>query len=97
MTSFRNLSLKIKMTLIITLTSCAALLLACAVFVAYELHSFRSNLVLELTTLAEITGKNCAAVESAIRMLPPSPKDYPDPFLEERALASIRPVLQSRS
>ncbi|MGD0259898.1 MAG: response regulator [Verrucomicrobiota bacterium] len=64
MTSFRNLSLKIKMTLIITLTSCAALLLACAVFVAYELHSFRSNLVLELTTLAEITGKNCAAAVS---------------------------------
>jgi signal transduction histidine kinase/CheY-like chemotaxis protein len=61
MTSFRNLSLKIKMTLIITLTSCAALLLACAIFVAYELHSFRGNLVLELTTLAEITGKNCAA------------------------------------
>ena len=64
MTSFRNLSLKIKMTLIITLTSCAALLLACAIFVAYELHSFRSNLVLELTTLAEITGKNCAAAVS---------------------------------
>jgi signal transduction histidine kinase/CheY-like chemotaxis protein len=64
MTSFRNLSLKIKMTLIITLTSCAALLLACAVFVAYERFSFRNNLVLELTTLAEITGKNCAAALS---------------------------------
>jgi signal transduction histidine kinase/CheY-like chemotaxis protein len=64
MTSFRNLSLKIKMTLIITLTSCAALLLACAVFVTYELFSFRNNLVLELTTLAEITGKNCAAAVS---------------------------------
>ena len=64
MTSFRNLSLKIKMTLIITLTSCVALLLACAAFVAYELHSFRSNLVLELNTLAEITGKNCAAAVS---------------------------------
>ena len=52
------------MTLIITLTSCAALLLACAVFAAYELFSFRSNLVLELTTLAEITGRNCAAAVS---------------------------------
>ena len=62
MTSFRNLSLKIKMTLIITLTSCAALLLACAVFVAYELHSFRGNLVLELTTLAEIGALNQSAV-----------------------------------
>ena len=64
MNSFRNLSLRIKMTLIITLTSCAALLLACAVFAAYELFSFRSNLVLELTTLAEITGRNCAAAVS---------------------------------
>jgi signal transduction histidine kinase/CheY-like chemotaxis protein len=67
MTSFRNLSLKIKMTLIITLTSCAALLLACAIFVAYELFNSRNNLVLDLTTLAEITGKNCAAALSFSR------------------------------
>jgi signal transduction histidine kinase/CheY-like chemotaxis protein len=61
MTSFNNLSLKVKMTLIITLTSCAALLLACAIFVAYERFSSRKNLVLELTTLAEVTGRNCSA------------------------------------
>ena len=61
---FNNLSIKSKMTLIITLTSCAALLLACSGFVAYELFSFRNNLVLELTTLAEITGKNCAVALS---------------------------------
>jgi hypothetical protein len=79
MTFFKNLSLKIKMTLIITLTSCAALLLACAVFVTYELFSFRHNLVLELTTLAEITGRNCAAAVSF---------DRPDDA--EKTLAHLR-------
>src|SRR6266478_6423748 len=64
MTLFKNLSIKSKMTLIIMLTSCIALLLACIAFVAYELVTFRGNLAEDVSTLAEITGKNCAAAVS---------------------------------
>src|SRR5258708_4251589 len=59
MTSFKDLSIKSKMTAIIMLTSGITLLLACAAFVGYEMFSFRQSLVSELSTLAEITGKNC--------------------------------------
>src|SRR5438093_1287912 len=59
MKTFQNLSLKLKITAIIMITSCVALLLAGAAFLTYELFTFRSNLVLELSTLGEITGKNC--------------------------------------
>ena len=34
-------------------------MLACAGFVAYELFAFRRNLASEVSTLAEVTGKNC--------------------------------------
>ena len=61
---FKDLSIKRKMTWIIMLTSCIALLLACAAFVTYELFTFRSNLVQELTTLAEVTGRGCTAALS---------------------------------
>src|SRR5437879_6332418 len=64
MTRFKQSSIKRKLTWIIMLTSCIALLLACAAFVIYELFSFRSNLVSELSTLADFTGKNCAATLS---------------------------------
>src|SRR6266568_3635308 len=60
MISFRNLSIKRKITSVVMLTSCIALLLACAAFVAYELFTFRSNLVSEMSTLADLTGKRCA-------------------------------------
>lgn len=59
MTAFRNLSIRHKMTAIIMLTSCIALLAACAAFVAYELLTFRKTLVENLSTLADITAKNC--------------------------------------
>ena len=59
MISFRNLSIKRKITSVVMLTSCIALLLACAAFVTYELFTFRSTMVLEMSILAEITGKNC--------------------------------------
>src|SRR6266478_6238218 len=62
--NFNNISIKSKLTAIIMLTSCIALLLACAAFVTHELFTFRNNLVQELSTLAEITGKNCAAAVS---------------------------------
>ncbi len=64
MKSFKNRSIQSKLTWIIMLTSCIALLLACAAFITYELFTFRNNLVQELSTLADITGKNCAAAVS---------------------------------
>jgi signal transduction histidine kinase/CheY-like chemotaxis protein len=57
---FKDLSIKRKMTWIIMLTSSIALLLACAAFVTYELFTSPKNLVHELTTLADVTGKGCA-------------------------------------
>src|SRR6266566_8449360 len=56
---FRNLSIKRKITSVVMLTSCIALLLACAAFVGYELLTFRATMVSEMSTLAGITGKNC--------------------------------------
>ncbi|HWY74411.1 MAG TPA: hypothetical protein VN281_02275, partial [Verrucomicrobiae bacterium] len=55
---FQNLSIKSKITLVATLISCIALLLACAALITYELFSFRAGLVSEISTLAEITGKD---------------------------------------
>src|SRR5712671_2076077 len=64
MNFFKDLSIRRKLTAITMLTSCIALLLACAAFVAYEVFTFRSNLVQELSTLADITGRNCAVALS---------------------------------
>ena len=61
MTLFAHSSIKRKLTSIIMLTSCIALLLACSAFVIYERSSFRNDLVSQMSTLAEITAKNCAA------------------------------------
>ncbi len=55
-----NLSIKSKMTCIIMLTTCTALLLACTAFIAHELFTFYANPSPELSTLADLTGKNCA-------------------------------------
>ena len=61
MFSFRNLSIRRKQMFIIMLTSSIALLLACAVFVAYEVLAFRKTMVENLSTLAEIVGDNTSA------------------------------------
>src|SRR6266478_6266203 len=57
---FRNLSIKSKTMTIVMLTSCIALLAACAAIVTYEFVSSRANLAMEISTLADITAKNCA-------------------------------------
>ncbi len=54
-------SIQRKLTLIIMATSCVALLMACTAFVLYERVSFRRDLVSQMSTLAEITGRNCTA------------------------------------
>src|SRR5262245_10354328 len=61
MLGFRNISIRHKQMLILMLTSSAALLLACAAFTANELMTFRKSMVRNLTTLAEIVGKNTSA------------------------------------
>jgi PAS domain S-box-containing protein len=54
-------SIRRKLRLIIFATSSAALLLACAVFVTFDLLSSRRQIERDLATLAEITGSNCTA------------------------------------
>jgi PAS domain S-box-containing protein len=61
MQAFRKLSIKRKQTLIILLTSGAALLLACAAFAMYEVAIFRKAMVRNLSTLAEIVGDSATA------------------------------------
>src|SRR5438128_10977605 len=64
MTLFAHSSIQRKLTSIIMLTSCIALLLACGAFVIYERSSFRTDLVSQMSTIADITGRNCAATLS---------------------------------
>src|SRR5438094_5411428 len=61
MISFKNLSIKSKITWVIMLTSCTALLIACLAFVGHELLTFRQALVLEMSTLADAIGKHSAS------------------------------------
>jgi PAS domain S-box-containing protein len=57
-----------KQTLVIMLTSCTSLLLACAGFVGYEVITFRQAMVENLSTLADIVANNStAAVEFGIK------------------------------
>ncbi len=64
MRTFRDVSIKRKLTTIIMLTSGAALLLACAAFVTYDLIIFRQSMTRNLTVLADIIGANCTAALS---------------------------------
>ena len=80
---FQQSSIKRKLTAIIMLTSCVALLLACAAFLLYERASFRADLVSQMSTLVDITGKNCAASLNFDR-----PEDA------QRTLANLRSELQ---
>jgi two-component system, sensor histidine kinase and response regulator len=57
---FRDLSIRHKLTLIITLTSSIALALACGVFVIYDVMTFRGAMVRDLETLANIVEAHSA-------------------------------------
>ena len=61
MSTFRDLSIKWKLTWIILGTSTATLLLACAAFVGYELSTFQDRMVQEISTLAGVIGENSKA------------------------------------
>src|SRR5712692_4072971 len=61
MRTFRDLSIRRKLKLIIMFTSSVALLLACAVFITYDRYAFRLAKVHSLTTVADIIGSNSTA------------------------------------
>jgi PAS domain S-box-containing protein len=60
MRSFRHLPIKVKLRLVILLTSATALLLACVASVGYEFLRYRGAMFRDLTTQAEIISVNCA-------------------------------------
>ncbi len=60
--TFRNISLKRKLTLVIMLPSSFALLLACTAFIAYELWTYKSRVVLAISIQAKIVGQYSGAV-----------------------------------
>ena len=60
----RNVSIKRKLTLVTMTTSCAALLVACALFVVYDYLTFRQTLAKEISTMADIVGGNSTAALS---------------------------------
>jgi signal transduction histidine kinase len=61
MWSFEDLPIKRKLSLVIMLTSLAAVLLACAGFAMYELVTLRRSMVSDLTTLANVIGATSTA------------------------------------
>ncbi len=75
---FRNTPIRRKLTLITMATSCAALVLACVGFLAYELALFRSSLTEGLTGMAKMIGDNSAAALS-----------FGDPSSAEATLRSL--------
>ncbi len=61
MWTFRDLSIRRKLMLIIMVTSSVALLLACAAFIGYDRYTFRRAKVHDLMTVADMIGSNSTA------------------------------------
>ncbi|HUS05320.1 MAG TPA: response regulator [Bryobacteraceae bacterium] len=61
MPSFSGTSIRQKLTSIIMVTSCVALLLACSAFSLYDRMTYREVMTRELNTLAQIIGSNSIA------------------------------------
>ena len=59
--SFKNLNLRKKLMFSLMLTSIITLIIVCSSFVIYELITFRSSTVRELTALSNIIGSNSTA------------------------------------
>lgn len=60
MKSFRDISIRQKLTRITMLTTCVSLLLACAAFIFCEWVTFKQGSVRDLSTLARTVGDTCA-------------------------------------
>jgi signal transduction histidine kinase/CheY-like chemotaxis protein len=54
-------SIRARLTLITTVTSVAALLIACGAFLGYDLITYRSTMTRDVSLLAEVIGDNCTA------------------------------------
>lgn len=76
---FYDLSIRLKQTLILMLTSSVALLLACAAFIAYDTVTFRQELVEKETSVAEIVGNASTAA-----------LDFSDRITAEQLLGALR-------
>jgi PAS domain S-box-containing protein len=61
MPSFRDLSIRRKLTLIVMITTCTAILLACGAFFTFDIHTLRESRMHDLETLAEVLGSNSTA------------------------------------
>ncbi len=59
--TFRRLSIRRKLTLLMTLISVVSLLAAVSAFVAYEYMSFRGQMTVKLGALAEVIGASASA------------------------------------
>lgn len=64
MMRFRDFPIKHKLTIIIMLTSIFVLLLTATGFLIYEIIGFKKTMVSDLTSLAEVIGRNCTAALS---------------------------------
>ena len=62
----RDTPLRRKLTILTMLTCCVALFLSTALFIGYEILSFRRALVEKINTLANVTGNNVVAALSFI-------------------------------
>jgi PAS domain S-box-containing protein len=76
---FQNMSIGRKQMLIIMLTSTVALLLACVIFVLYDVASVRKGMVKQVSVLAEAIGNNCSATI-----------EFNDPKTAEETLSALR-------
>ena len=61
MKALRHPSIKLKLTLIVALTSTFSLLVAAAGFIYYDLTSFKTKMKSDLVTEAQVIGANCGA------------------------------------
>ena len=61
MSSFRDLSIRRKLTLIVMVSTCTAILLACGAFFAFDIRTLRQSRMHDLETFAEVLGSNSTA------------------------------------
>lgn len=86
MTSFRDASIRTKITVLTVLMGILLLVLTAGAFVTIEVRSFRRGLVEQLTTLAEVIGTNSTGAIS-----------FGDPQAAEQTLGALRAVSPLRA
>src|SRR4051812_17667453 len=59
--NLRNVPIKRKLMIVIMTTSLVVIFCTSAAFISYGIFNFRSNLLLNAETIAEITSANCTA------------------------------------